>query len=827
MPRRNGVPNRLINGITKPMDKSKIEALFPLTPFQDSLLFHHLSSGSDQGFLLVQGSIIGELDYSQFSKALQNLFQANETLRASIHWKKLKKPVVLIKPTVSIDLKNLDFSARKQDQIEQDLLALEKELKEESLDLSADPLSHLILVKIKDDLHRFYWPSHHILIDGWSTRVLFSELFRNYEGLGQKETVELRPKRSGLKQYFNRLKQQPQEEARAHFGRVFEGYSSTTLLADQARTREVHKMSNRIELSEKLMNNIVERSQQEKVSTNSFFQLCWHILLQKFLGQNDTVFGLTTSGRGLDVEDVDLLVGMFSNLTLSRGNWPVDMQFWEACQILHQTNGKGSEYESLGLPVIKEQLPDSIPDHFFDTLFVFNSFEASSLVGKKVEFSDLDCGLTSTYPFTCAVRTEGLNFIELQTNTELVSQEVLNWFSNQWERLVESKILADNPSLQEIKEDLLEASIKGQEQRLTPKAPQDLAQVSGGKTPEDLFADRWSEFAENETEAQMINLWEEVLDLQRISVQDDYFELGGSSLQALRLFERINETFDTQLNALELLEYTTIRKLSTRIHSQSTGANYKHLIPLRKSGDKDPLFCIHAGGGHVFFYQPLVKTINKKRPVYALHAGMEDPENLHDNIEEMTREYLKEMRSIQKEGVLSVVVYCFSTAIGVEMARIMNAQDEKIRLIVLDTIAEEKDKTASGMMSTRLNFFIKRLRQNPVKSLRSALEYRIGEGEEARLKRLVDENRDVEVAEIRDQLAIAHESYIWKTFSADLLLILSNYSNETRQQIIVDSWQKLNQGKTTVEKVEGNHYDLFQSPNIEAIGKFIQAFFSR
>ena len=114
----------------------------------------------------------------------------------------------------------------------------------------------------------------------------------------------------------------------------------------------------------------------------------------------------------------------------------------------------------------------------------------------------------------------------------------------------------------------------------------------------------------NALETKLAVIWEEVLGRNDIGVDDNYFELGGKSLMALNLMARVNKELDSNLAVTALLLHSTIAGLAREIQQQKAPKvvkNREYLIPLKPEGSKSPVFCIHAGEGHVLFYK---KNVN-------------------------------------------------------------------------------------------------------------------------------------------------------------------------------------------------------------------------
>jgi thioesterase domain-containing protein len=118
------------------------------------------------------------------------------------------------------------------------------------------------------------------------------------------------------------------------------------------------------------------------------------------------------------------------------------------------------------------------------------------------------------------------------------------------------------------------------------------------------------------------------------------------------------------------------------------------LLPLRRRGDRPPLFCIHPGGGFAVPYNGLMRSIDTTVPVYGVQArGLLTPAPLPDSIEEMARDYVSQIRRIQPAGPYRLLGWCFGGRVAYEMAcQLRDAGHAVDLLVLLDAYAPEGDE---------------------------------------------------------------------------------------------------------------------------------------
>lgn len=167
-----------------------------------------------------------------------------------------------------------------------------------------------------------------------------------------------------------------------------------------------------------------------------------------------------------------------------------------------------------------------------------------------------------------------------------------------------------------------------------------------------------------------------------ISAIASFFDLGGTSLDILRLKSQVFQRFPgTELPVLAILTSPSIRELAARIEAGQSGepAPYDPIVPLQTSGDKTPLFCVHPGVGEVLVFVNLAKYFAHERPFYALRArGFNAGEKPFESFAEMARTYVDAIRSKQPHGPYAIAGYSFGAAVAFEVAKLLEAEGELV-----------------------------------------------------------------------------------------------------------------------------------------------------
>jgi amino acid adenylation domain-containing protein len=186
-------------------------------------------------------------------------------------------------------------------------------------------------------------------------------------------------------------------------------------------------------------------------------------------------------------------------------------------------------------------------------------------------------------------------------------------------------------------------------------------------------------------EATLAEVWREVLGIERVGRNDPFFEMGGHSLLALKLFARMDEVLGRKLPLATLFRAPTIAKMAAVIESEAdSNKGWSSLVPVRPEGEWPPFFCVHGGGGEVLFAQDLLKYLDPRLPFYGLQArGLDDPEKRDETIEQMAEHYVEEILSVAGTGPIYLGGYCMGGMIAYEMARRLVRSGREIGLLLM------------------------------------------------------------------------------------------------------------------------------------------------
>jgi thioesterase domain-containing protein len=192
-----------------------------------------------------------------------------------------------------------------------------------------------------------------------------------------------------------------------------------------------------------------------------------------------------------------------------------------------------------------------------------------------------------------------------------------------------------------------------------------------------------------------------------IGICDNYFELGGHSIAAVRLMNRIEETFGKNLSIATLLQAPTIEQMAVILRQESAQA-WSCLVPIQTAGSKRPFFCIHGANGTVVRFLALSQYLGSDQPFYCLQAqGLDSAHPCHTSIEQMAAHYLEKIRSVQPEGPYFLGGFSLGGSVALQIAQQLVAQGEPESTVVFfDTNFPGQQRVDPGIAKVASSAFL-------------------------------------------------------------------------------------------------------------------------
>ncbi|MEM8523602.1 MAG: amino acid adenylation domain-containing protein [Bacteroidota bacterium] len=331
---------------------------------------------------------------------------------------------------------------------------------------------------------------------------------------------------------------------------------------------------------------------------------------------------------------------------------------------------------------------------------------------------------------------------------------------------------------------------------------------------------------ETEVEKQLASIWQAVLKVDVVHLEDNFFEIGGDSIRSIQAIAKAQKA-GLKLAPNHLFEYQNLRELAQFLEKPKCATNnWSNVATINKGSNRTPLFCIHSGAAHVLFYRNLSKYLDAQQPIYALQPkGLDGQSMQHDSIEAMAAFYLSEMKKVQPEGPYAILGTCFSNAVGLEMAHQLKAAGEELNLLLfvdsapahlLSSLVRGENKTAQ-----RLG---KMLKDRDWKSIRRKIRNRFIYLNRFLFTRFKNEQQK-NLQSTVNSLNLLYKRYTWQAIEEKIVLIRSSeFSNLPEKDYHVHQWQKLAGKGLEVHVVEGHHLTLFEEPEVKGLAEKIRGF---
>ena len=199
-------------------------------------------------------------------------------------------------------------------------------------------------------------------------------------------------------------------------------------------------------------------------------------------------------------------------------------------------------------------------------------------------------------------------------------------------------------------------------------------------------------------ERQLAEIFAGVLGVPRAAADDSFFDLGGHSLLAARLISRIRRELGADLSIRTLFAAPTPAALAEQLDVGADGDGLDVLIPLRASGTRTPLFCVHPAAGVSWVYSGLLRYLEPDRPVYGLQSRRFADPAAEPSVEQMAADYLAQIRSVQPHGPYHLLGWSFGGHVVHALAGRLQAEGEPVGLVaVLDAYPVTPDPAAEQL----------------------------------------------------------------------------------------------------------------------------------
>jgi thioesterase domain-containing protein/NRPS condensation-like uncharacterized protein/acyl carrier protein len=686
---------------------------------------------------------------------------------------------------------------------------------------------------------------HHIIFDGWSEGILLHEISVIYNALSNCQDLSL-PLLPIQYQDFSIWQRQCLQ---GDFLRVLKTYWQNTLggnltqlplPTDYPPPSEPIRGSaaEKIHLPAPLVSNLKTLARQERATLFQTLLSAFEVLLYHYTERSD--ISICTPMANRNRHELKGLIGYFVNLLVLRTDLTGSPSFREILGRVKQSASGASAYQDLP---VQELVTCMEGDSAILSQVLFalqntpqNQLRLSEVTVERLEVdngrADFDLFLSLT---TEADEIQGV----LKYNTDLFQASTIALLLQRYLQILGAAIANPDTSIDEL---LL----------LDPDERQRLAKMrqtaieSKAITPNPYVAPH------NESEEKLATLWQTILNISPIGIQDNFFEMGGRSLAAVQLLTQVEQIFQRKIPLSQIFQAPTIERMAALLNAKETLEKPTTIVAFNAAGHKPPLFCIHSVEPSILHYLNVAHYLDRDRPFYGIQppALSGDDRYLFETIEEMATYYVKEIIALEPHGPYYLVGHSMGGVIAYEIAGQLQQQGHAVAFLgLLDTYApgHQLREGSTTKSSIPYQIYIHLLNLSKVK-LNRKIGYVIERSKRIIPKFIWDnlnksalaicetsENALPEIYEnlpIYQQIKLAHyaayDAYSPSSQYQGALTLLRAIERPANIPYETDlGWHSVATGAIEIHETPGHHNSMVHEPNVETLARLLQNLLDR
>lgn len=370
------------------LDKANVEDIVALTPMQEGLLFHYRSD-KNKGYYIQQFSarLSGNYSVEAIRQAWKRVAHDNDVLRTVFRWEKLEKPVQIVLREVELPVVVLDYSNYSAEQAEVLIAEFKARDRLKEIDLEVEPMRITLCLNNRESCEMIItW--HHILFDGWSNGVLLKEFMQAYQAVLEDGQEPIRTAaKTPFKQFVQLLQRQDKALQRQYWEQEFQGWQERTPLNEQRElyrenTSEETQIPHILTLSIQEVEIISLYTQRHQVTLASYLYAAWGLILGRYCGSEDVLFGTTVSGRTPELSGMEEMIGLFINTVPLRICWSGDEPVQQLIKSVNEKLKCRVDYELTPLVDMNAYCGANTFEPLFNSIMVVENYPLDKSIGQ-------------------------------------------------------------------------------------------------------------------------------------------------------------------------------------------------------------------------------------------------------------------------------------------------------------------------------------------------------------------------------------------------------------------------------------------------------------
>ncbi|MCX7121890.1 MAG: amino acid adenylation domain-containing protein [Gammaproteobacteria bacterium] len=544
----------------------KIEAILPANSLQQGFVYHAITQPESDAYRVqLMLDYYTPLNIDAYKNAWDIAIKVHPILRTYFNWDERLIQIVSGQGHLNIQFYDLSDQSDK----EQRLSEIQMQDRLMPFDLTKPSLMRLYLIKITESHFVLLKNTHHSILDGWSVSILLNQVHAYYAELiqGNKPNVQSDNTYLQVQAYIaNNL-----AKANTYWSKVFQSINHVNdinfLLSypthhDAIKTLQIPSESMICETGENY--TILQQCvKQTGLTLNTLVQFAWHKLIQIYTGDNKTIVGTTVSGRALPIKGIDYSVGLYINTLPFIISWEDNKNILQQLQEFESQIAGANDHSFVELASLQNNGQRS-----FQSLIVAE-YGHDFNVMEKLKFHCRGTIEVIDYPLALIVYESNHELqLKLKYDQATLRSEKAEQLLSELNRIllqIPNKInfphhaitILSNSNYQKtiydssntLIEDFHDKTVNRVLESQVLKTPNASKLVFNYDSPRD------------ELEASIYTIWKDILGVDRISIHDDFFRLGGHSILAMHASHRISQKTHLSVLVSDIFKYKTISKL--------------------------------------------------------------------------------------------------------------------------------------------------------------------------------------------------------------------------------------------------------------------------
>lgn len=519
------------------LNYSDIEQVYPMFDTQEGIFYHWLNDKESTQYInQISFSVKGEMNVNLLQQTLDILTRKHEVLRSRFDESTGELLQIILKETESsIEIKEISYSDAEHREV------IRQDERKKLFDLRNEPAFRLLVLKY-GDIHEVIWTSHHIIFDGWSLSLFINELKATYLQLTQ-GSFKNEHKKSSLLDYYRWSENLSTSVSQNFWNDYLKNVGQKEGLLAGVNGKFVKKEWD-YHLGQETTTQIQTFCAEIGITQNNFFLYAWGLLLADLKGYKDVTFAAMNSGRSPEVEQIDEMLGLFINMNPVRINLRDESNIQQALVNFHASAIDAKPHQYLAFRKILSA--SGLNADIFDHVFLFQNFEKINGTfeqkDKGLEVVETTSYEETNYNFIVSVFNGNGWVIKFEYNHANYDTSFITHLQQRYIRLINDIVTSEEDTAIET---ILESDLNDLPNEVN------LAEVESVVSAE----------IENDEQKILLDIWKSILEKDQVTINDDFFIIGGDSILSIKLTVLINKQFKSKLEIADIYSTRTIRNI--------------------------------------------------------------------------------------------------------------------------------------------------------------------------------------------------------------------------------------------------------------------------